>query len=133
MYILHSGYKISRVDEERQTRPLSSSVDSHCLGMHQNRLRGRGSGTGHRTKHGQKERKNKASAKVDESGIEPETSPMLRERATNYATRPSSFTLTSVLSPIFHPLNSQQHPIVYYVPHILLHCQSSRVVPLSLV
>ena len=27
--------------------------------------------------------------KLDESGIEPETSPMLRERATNYATRPN--------------------------------------------
>ncbi len=26
---------------------------------------------------------------MDESGIEPETSPMLRERATDYATRPS--------------------------------------------
>ena len=26
---------------------------------------------------------------MDESGIEPETSPMLRERATNYATRPN--------------------------------------------
>ena len=25
---------------------------------------------------------------MDESGIEPKTSPMLRERATNYATRP---------------------------------------------
>ncbi|EDZ70195.1 hypothetical protein AWRI1631_131630 [Saccharomyces cerevisiae AWRI1631] len=25
---------------------------------------------------------------MDESGIEPETSPMLRERATDYATRP---------------------------------------------
>ena len=25
---------------------------------------------------------------MDESGVEPETSPMLRERATNYATRP---------------------------------------------
>ena len=28
-------------------------------------------------------------SKLDESGIEPETSPMLRERATNYATRPN--------------------------------------------
>ena len=27
---------------------------------------------------------------LDESGIEPETFPMLRERATNYATRPLS-------------------------------------------
>ena len=26
---------------------------------------------------------------MDESGIEPETSPMLRERATDYATRPN--------------------------------------------
>ena len=26
--------------------------------------------------------------KMDESGVEPETFPMLRERATNYATRP---------------------------------------------
>ena len=26
--------------------------------------------------------------KMDELGIEPKTSPMLRERATNYATRP---------------------------------------------
>ena len=31
----------------------------------------------------------KSKIKVDESGIEPETSPMLRERATNYATRPN--------------------------------------------
>ena len=30
---------------------------------------------------------------MDESGIEPETSPMLRERATDYATRPIFFCL----------------------------------------
>ena len=30
----------------------------------------------------------KLSKKLDESGVEPKTSPMLRERATNYATRP---------------------------------------------
>ena len=34
--------------------------------------------------------------KMDESGIEPETSPMLRERATDYATRP--FLLLFVVS-----------------------------------
>ena len=28
---------------------------------------------------------------MDESGIEPETSPMLRERATDYATRPDIY------------------------------------------
>ena len=29
------------------------------------------------------------SKKMDELGVEPKTSPMLRERATNYATRPT--------------------------------------------
>ena len=35
---------------------------------------------------------------MDESGIEPETSPMLRERATNYATRPNVAPKRSVVS-----------------------------------
>ena len=30
----------------------------------------------------------KIAKRMDESGVEPETFPMLRERATNYATRP---------------------------------------------
>ena len=38
--------------------------------------------------HTEREKKKKEILKMDESGIEPETSPMLRERATDYATRP---------------------------------------------
>ena len=39
---------------------------------------------------------------MDESGVEPKTSPMLRERATNYATRPYLLEFYQLGDAIFH-------------------------------
>ncbi len=59
---------------------------------------------------------------LDELGIEPKTSPMLRERATNYATRPSIL-YKSLVDPAFmwHKLlNHVMHFLYYFVQVLLL-------------
>ncbi|KAM3163575.1 hypothetical protein ACU8KH_02044 [Lachancea thermotolerans] len=54
--------------------------------------------------------------KLDETGVEPMTSPMLRERATNYATRPEFIAKRgiSVVLNLLYLSNDVPHQLVSY-------------------